>query len=74
MHQNPGVAGHPIFEVRGIIDGTHITQCQTTRIVRGKPRLTSFDGYIIGDKILMAVGELGPQGGASVSQVWLERR
>jgi hypothetical protein len=71
-HHNPGVAGHPIFEIKGEVNGNRI-RCVTTRVIRGGAQALQFDGYILQDKILMGVGGVGGDGKAMQSNfVWLK--
>jgi hypothetical protein len=69
---NTGIPGHPIFEIGGVVNGNHISG-STTRVIRGKGQFLRFDGFIMDDKILMALGGIG-SGGKPVagSLVWLK--
>jgi hypothetical protein len=60
-HHNPGVPGHPIFEIRGVLSGNRLG-CDTSRLIRGKGQMLKFDGFIIGNKMVLAVGGIHSDG------------
>ena len=49
LHQNIGVAGHPIFGLGGRVDGNALVLA-VTAVKRGRSQLREFSGFLIGDQ------------------------
>jgi hypothetical protein len=58
VHVNVQIANHPVFEVKGVVEGLRIT-CQTTKVVQGKAQGFTFDGYILGENAVLAITPAG---------------
>ena len=73
VEQDMGVTNHPILKVKGSIDGIKFG-CTTAEVVQGKVRELTFDGLVLGDRLLIGVGGIGSNGRAAGGIVTLGRK
>jgi hypothetical protein len=64
VHQNVQVVNHPVFEVKGVVEGLRVT-CQTTKVVQGRAQGFSFDGYILGENLVLVITPAGKASNAT---------
>lgn len=73
VEENMQVVNHPILKARGSIEGVKFG-CATTEVVQGKLRALTFDGLVLGDRLLIGIGGIASSGRPAGGIVTLGRQ
>ncbi|MBL8825055.1 MAG: hypothetical protein JNJ77_20875 [Planctomycetia bacterium] len=72
IHLDPGVANHPVVQVRGTITGNYV-EIVTVKMINGANRNLLFSGYVYGNKLIMKIGGRSTENKPVNDRAWLKK-